>query len=374
MRRFIALIILVAVTFPEIFAQDFGFDPFEGYDNRTRGQANYENTTPSVRYDADSMVCVFSEIGLRETPGPYGRFKTTLYFGDQVRISNAPPRRFGGKNYLEVMRGTEIGWVEEDAFIKGGGVVVLLTDKQIHNSPNVASATSDYFKAGDLYVLTDFDGSNWVELMTRQGTTVGWIKGIDEVSFSQETLGFANLIHQARRIEDANTRKVEFRKIKYLPGFSRSELAPILERMLLSFPNDQEVAYSDPEDKDEKYIDDGERSKDVDIPSRGESPSFVVEKVIDMESGRYYNRVTENGQIAEVDGPKKPKSIYWCYHKTRPINSKVLLHMPEGGFVQLEVVARLRKSNSASIGLGKKLLESVYGTRHAKDASFSYPQ
>ena len=93
-----------------------------------------------------------------------------------------------------------------------------------------------------------------------------------------------------------------------------------------------------------------------------------------MDTNKSYNRVTETGTIMEVDGPRRPKNKYWCYHKTRPIGSEVLLHVPGGGIVKLEVVARLRPNNKNAIGLGKQVLEEVYGSRFAKTASFSYPQ
>lgn len=341
---------------------------------------NYRYTPSSSSYaqvpaypEVDSMVCVSNRVGIYDVPGATGRYLSSVYFGDQVRkVPNSRTIRFNGKNFIEVAtRGGMTGWTEADLFVEGGGVVTLLEDKQIHQSPSATSVTTDYFRAGELYVLSDFDGSNWVELMTREKTAIGWVKGIDEISFSEEHIRFATLIHQARQITDVMEQKRELEKIRRLPGFNQSGFSPIVQRMLAGYV-DGDIVYIDDQPEGGVYYDDNVVS--TPFPRSEPEAEVVVEKVIDMETGRYYNRVRETGTIAEVDGPKRPQSIYWAYHKTRPINSQILLHLPEGGYVQVQVVARLRQDNPAAIGLGKKLLEAVYGTRHAKWATFSYPQ
>ncbi len=363
MKHYTWVLIMLSLFAGVVPAQE----PFGRYD------FDYERGMRGGRMDEDSLVCAWPKVGLRDTPGERGQYVQTIYFGEQVRLYGNNLRRASGKNYIQVETNTgRVGWVDQYYFISEGGLVTLLKNKTIYEAPSPVTATSGEFKAGDLLILSDYQDGNWVELVSEGRRKIGWVKGIDEVSFSAIDIEFAKLYQDAIRMGTETQRLRELEKIRRMPDIARSGLEPIITFAALEYSSPgREAVITDPNTDEIIYYDDG--SGEV----RGgetKQAEVVVEKVIDMETGRYYNRVTETGMIAEVNGPKKPKSIYWAYHKTRPVGSKILLHVPEGGYLQLEVVARLRKDNPASIGLGKQVLEAIYGTRHAKWADFSYPQ
>lgn len=378
MKIFILACLVGAVSGANVQAQKRSGD----YNDRPIGSFASQNYN-----SRDSMVCVWPKVGLRDAPGTTGRYIATIYFGETVRRISDREERFEGKNYIEVQaKGGYIGWVQDYLFVQEGGIVTLLGDKPIHKSPSMSTPTSDYFYAGELLVLSDYQGNNWVELTSSEKQRVGWIKGIDEVSVSESDIRIAALYQDALQQKDIKTRRKKLEEIRKIPGFVGSPLEQIIVQALnlstaqggyvVSDPKSSELIYAD-DGQGNIYTDGGTNNSSTKTPTKDkveENPTVVLEKVIDMETGKYYNRITERGKIIEVEGLKNPKTIYWCYHKTRPVGSKVLLHLPEGGFVQLEVVAALKKTNPAAIGLGRKLLESVYGTRFAKEAIFSYPQ
>jgi len=342
--------------------------PFDIYDPQ------YDRGLRSGRPADDSLVCAWPKVGLRETPGRGGEYLQTIYFGERIRKISNEERSSGGRDYIYVeTRSGNAGWVYDYLFIEGGGLVTLLENKTIYDSPSAVSATTETFRAGELLILSNYQGGNWVELISSEKKRTGWVKGIDEVSYNDIDIKFAKLLRDALAEENETKRLRELEKIRRMPDLESSAFEPIITYATLDYnTSDREVVIRDPITDEIIYFDDGsgELVSNVEMNEQ----EVVVEKVIDMETGKYYNRITETGKIAEVDGPQNPETIYWAYHKTRPVGSKILLHVPEGGYLQLEVVARLRKNNPASIGLGKNLLESVYGTRFAKWSTFSYPQ
>ncbi len=377
-KKLLGLLMLLAGALGTGTAQDIkDINPWESFDFpmfQARG-----SSLPSVDLSSkDSLVCAWPMVPLRADPGQGGQYIETIYFGEQVRRTGEQIQRNEGRNYIFVKtQSGRSGWVHDYQFIPEGGLVTLLEDKPVFNGSSTASATSRMFRAGELFVLSDFAKGDWVELVGPKKSKVGWVKGIDRISFEPVDIKFAKLYQDAllKRTHTLRFRALE--EIRRLPDFQRTQLEAVINLAAMEIGGvGAEVGGGD------VYYDDGITNNDR-FPSRdggvvvvpdGNAPRINVEKVVDMQTGMYYNRVTETGQIAEVLGPKRPSNDFWAYHKSAPIGSQVLLHLPEGGFVALEVVARLKQTNPSSIGLGKNLLESVFGTRHAKWATFSYPQ
>ncbi|MEM6632554.1 MAG: SH3 domain-containing protein, partial [Bacteroidota bacterium] len=378
-KKYFGLLVLLFVGIGGVFSQEEEKDEdigiFDSYNFPFfSGQGS---TLPASTVGLDSMVCAWPMVPLRAHPGQSGQYIQTIYFGEQVGRVRRSVQRNEGRNYVEVITlSGNSGWVHEDQFVSEGGIVTLLEDKAVFSGPSNVTATAKTFRAGELFILSDFQNGDWVELLGPKQVKSGWVKGIDQISYEGVDIKFAKLFQDALNKRTHTLRFRALEEIRRLPDYSYSNLEPVITLAAM------EIGGTGSEvDGGEVYYDDGIMVNDG-IPSRAggviepssTSPQIVVEKVVDMQTGTYYNRVTETGQIAEVDGPKRPKNTFWAYHKTAPVGSQVLLHLPEGGYVALEVVARLKQTNPASIGLGKKLLESVFGTRHAKWATFSYPQ
>jgi SH3-like domain-containing protein len=329
---------------------------------------------------ADALsVCAWPEAMLRDQPGTNARRIASLYFGEGVeKTGDEGFVMYEKRNYIKVRtRDGKVGWVSEELFVPDGGVVVVLERARIYMKPNtVTTVTDGYFEPGELAIFKDWQG-DWVELVSKEWKKSGWIKGTHLVSIENNDIQTAKSLEEALAVADAPTRRYRLEQILQM----RDGVSPDMREAI-----DQYITGTryDP-------WNDGFRPPATPAPGNvlaqagGAAPTagadetskynIVVQEVIDMETGKSYQRVTETGTAYEVIGPKNPKNIYWVYHKTRPIGSKVLLQVPNGGgYVQLEVVNRLRKDNPNTVGLGKDLMMAVYGTRYPGEVVISYPR
>ncbi|MEL7340185.1 MAG: hypothetical protein AAGM67_06840, partial [Bacteroidota bacterium] len=289
-----------------------------------------------------------------------------------------------------------------------GGVVVITETMQIYETPNSrGTVTGESFTAGEIVILDDFQ-NGWVHLTNKRKEHTGWIQGYDKLSLEAADIEAAALFAEALKIPEKERRKTALLTITQGRGQDISpEMALVIDEAVRATEprpvytntnsnpnvNDDFVYYPNGEDglsSDASNLGDfgsggfAETTVPVNYPNAVPMESApeqkynaFVEKVVDRETGRYYNRVIETGGIQPVKA-KKPANIYYCYHKTLPIGSTVLMEVPgTGAYVQLEVIARLRADNPNVVGLGGELIKKVFGEISAKNvysATIVYPQ
>lgn len=351
-----------------------------------------------------TSVCAYKSIVLHEAPGRNSRKLGTIVFTEEMEhLGQEALLKEERRNYILVKtRDGKQGWVDEMYIVKDGGVVVLLEDSKVFERPaTFSSSTSDFFRAGEIAILTDFQ-DNWVKLVSYRKDIEGWVEGYHKLSAEDYDIEVAAMLAKALEIPDDNVRRQELAKIGSMRGFISTEMKGVINRTLnivdesnqRPIPVDSEVYYDQPNpgpiegedafaispyrtDRSDGLYSDNGRINSVYVPNSERRPQIQEKEVIDMSTGRSYLQVTESGTIQPVKA-KKPKNIYYCYHKTLPIGSKVLLEIPGGqGYVPLEVVARLRSNNPHVVGLGSEVIKAVYGVVKAKEVqsvSISYPK
>ncbi|MEM7372668.1 MAG: SH3 domain-containing protein [Bacteroidota bacterium] len=352
-----------------------------------------------------TSVCAYKSIILHEAPGRNSRKMGTIVFTEEMEhLGQEALLKEERRNYILVKtRDGKEGWVDEMFIVKDGGVVVLLEDSRVFERPaTYSSSTSDYFRAGEIAILTDFQ-DNWVRVVSYRKEVNGWIEGYDKLSAEDYDIEIAAMLAKALEIPDPSVRRQELAKIGSMRGFTSSEMAGIVNRTLniideanhRPLPTDSEIYVDQPNqgagpiegedafaitspyrnDRFDGLNPDNQRINPVYVPDN--KPRVQEREVVDMTTGRTYLQVTETGTIQPVKA-KKPKSIYYCYHKTLPVGSKVLLEIPgQQGYVPLEVVAKLRADNPHVVGLGSEVIKAVFGVVKAKEVasvSISYPK
>lgn len=352
--------------------------------------------------EGETSVCAFATIGLHEAPGRSSRRLGVIVFAEELQhLGRDAFVRGENSGYLQVRtRDGKTGWVNERYLVKNGGVVVLLERARVYQRPGTySSASNNYFEAGSIAILSDFQ-ENWVKVTGEHKDVIGWIEGYDKLSVEERDVEIASMYAQAMKVEAKTDRRAELQKIGRTPGFLQSELASVVKLAIEAThtTRDGEPSKLTPGEEylgsDVPFYPDGEDG----VPgneggglSRGDEDARVADpsaaltslyniqerEVIDMETGKSYLRVFESGTIQPVKA-RKPKNIYYAYHKTLPIGSKILLAIPgERGFVPLEVVARLKPENTHMIGLGGDVIKAVFGEVAAKDVpsvTISYPK
>ena len=342
----------------------------------------------------DVSICAWSKVGLKEYPAESARSVATIFFTEQLEhLGREAFVRNERNNYVFVQAedGTK-GWVNDLYLVKGGGTIVVLKRSPIYQKLNTPqSVTQNFFNAGEIAILTEFtDG--WVKLTSHKKQKSGWVEGYDALSTEEYDIEAAALLAEAFTERNRNRRRDAILAIRDGRSYISNEMRGVLDAAVNrtygtpSVPKEDDPSY---------YVDDipfyatGEDAlatnassynrpdNATNIPFRGDVYSITEKEVVDMQTGRSYIRVSETGTIQPVKA-KRPKSIYYAYHKTLPVGSTVLLEVPgTDKFVQLEIVARLKSTNKHMIGLGKEILQAVYGESQAKNvvsATISYPK
>ncbi len=320
-------------------------------------------------------VCAWPEATLRDQPGTNARQLASLYFGEGVeKTGDEAFVMYEKRNYVKVRtRDGKVGWVSEEFFVPDGGVVVVLEKARIYLKPNTITTVTDaYFEPGELVIFKDWQG-DWVELVSKEKKKTGWIKGTHLVSIDDNDIQTAKSLDEALAISDQTSRRYRLEQILQMRNGVSPDMRAAIDQHILNTRYDRwndgyvSTSSSPPATTNTAPVETS--------ASEAKQYNIVVQDVIDMDTGKSYQRVTETGSAYEVIGPKSPKNIYWVYHKTRPVGSKVLLHVPDGGgYIQLEVVNRLRKDNPNVVGLGKDLMMAIYGTRYPQEVVISYPR
>ncbi|MEL7532577.1 MAG: SH3 domain-containing protein [Bacteroidota bacterium] len=386
-------------------------DPFQDTEDevlrrRNRDKIFYEDGVIYERTEAKGhSIVAYQNIRLYKKPGRGSEQSGTVLFTEELRhLGMEGYVKSDGHNYIYVKtsRGKK-GWVQSNYVVQNGGVVVLTETMPIYETPNSrGTVTEGKFEAGEIVILDDFQ-NGWVHLTNKRKENIGWIQGYDKLSLESADIEAAALYAEALKIPEKERRKTALQTITQGRGQDISpEMALVIDdairatepKPIYTNPNpdykDDFVYYPNGEDglsSDASNLGDfGENSNAGSINYPSATPlelpaeqkyNAYVEKVVDRETGRYYNRVIETGGIQPVKA-KKPANIYYCYHKTLPIGSTILLEVPgTGAYVQLEVIARLRADNANIVGLGGDLIKKVYGEISAKNvyaATIVYPQ
>ena len=314
-------------------------------------------------------VCAWPEATLRDQPGANARQLGLLYFGEGVeKTGDEGFVMFEKRNYIKVRtRDGKVGWVIEELFVHDGGVVVVLERARIYLRPNTVTTVTDaYFEPGERAIFKDWQG-DWIELVSKERKKTGWIRGTHLISIDENDIKVATSLDEALAVSDPTTRRNRLEQILQMRNAVSPDMRTAIDHHLGS-RWDGGFASASP-------MPPATTSTGPASPGEAKQYNIVVQDVIDMDTGKSYQRVTETGSAYEVLGPKSPKNIYWVYHKTRPVGSKLLLHVPDGGgYIQLEVVNRLRKDNPNVVGLGKDLMMAIYGTRYPQEIVISYPR
>lgn len=323
-------------------------------------------------------VTIWDGTKLRREPRGSSETIEVLNFGDDLALTGKKAYVIDEElDYLEVLkRNGTMGWIKE-TLLANGDVMVITENTYYKKSPGGAAPyEKDFFEAGELVVVKNFnDDNNWLQVVARNSGKNGWIEGFEKVSVRNTDIAIALEIYTIfRTTPDGEARRRQLHAIKNDPKYQNSGMeTAVMNAINKTFYGEGTASSNNNSgnygggrfsgNSSSEYFNDGE--------------NLDMQEVVDLESGRSYMRITETGTIQPVVGPINPRSDYWCYHKTRPIGSFIHFYLPEGGYLKLEVVDRLRQDSSHVIGLGDEVLLQIFGTVAGlknQQAKFSYPQ
>ncbi|MEO0898502.1 MAG: hypothetical protein AAFY71_18965 [Bacteroidota bacterium] len=346
--------------------------------------------------EGTKSICAWESAKFYRLPGEK-TIQGTILFGEELIHKGQEALVKEDKiNYILVEnKEGKVGWVNETFLVKDAGLVVVLDRTRMYGTAgSYASAKDSYFQQGEMAILSDYK-DDWLYLVGKMKKKRGWIKGYKMLSIDPQDIAIASMLRKARAKKTRGQQLDALREIGTTRGFMESSLAPIVKSEIRrinrgeEIKEDEGVVYLE----EDEYLPDGEDGMDntTIYYENGLSPDFnelealnglknpnnILEEsgnyrleeqeVVDFSTNRTYIRYRETGKIAPVKA-KNPPSIYYGYHKTLPKGSKVLLEVPgTDKYVELTIIAALRKDNPNMIGLGKELLQAVYGESQAKN-------
>jgi hypothetical protein len=323
-----------------------------------RGQVYYEKKPE----DADKVsICVWPQVPLFAEPGQSSELATYALFGEELRHlgEEALVRRERNNYVLVETRDGVRGWIDDQYIIRHAGLAVMLENARVFNKPSSYATSSGLrFYAGELVVLSDWE-ENWVYLTGEKGRIFGWVEGYDRLSVEAIDIEVAGMLRRALMIEDPNDQLIALRSILSRSEYSRSPVYRIVEDVVaqLTIPQSAPPVEGDVFGMPEN----GEPSA-----SPSDDPAYQ-EVVMYDENNQPFVRVKEIGTVQAVEA-KNPPSMYYAYHKSVPIGDKILLQIPgDQGYIELDVVSRLRESNPNVVGLGAEVIQKVLGASRAKE-------
>lgn len=326
-----------------------------------RGPSGSYNTASA--YDQNNLYhCAVPSARLLDSPGASGTTKEYIFFGDQVRFRGQTVYR-NRRQYLQVITaGSETGWVLAEEFVHEGGLVAFLEDVPTYSRPGSNVISRQGFRKGDPAIVTHFQ-DDWVELIGPEPEKKGWINRIDALSLEPIDISIAQMLIRAQASETPQSRIFALEDIRNIPGFNNSPLADVVRQRINETPP--------------PVITEPIPQPNPDLTTPITPGNIYVDEILTPDGRRLF-KVTEIGAIQPVEGPKgnKRNGGFFAYHKHRPIGSEILLERPDGGYEKLIVVNRLRDDNSAIIGLGREVLQIVFGSNYqqVKQARVVYIQ
>lgn len=337
--------------------------------------------------DPALYTCVWNNVPVKDAPGKTGANTSVIQFGEAVEF-------MGDKAYLPEEKRTYIrirtadgktGWVHEYLTIPGGSPAVVLGEGVIYKRPATPSTiTATRFEAGELVVLEATAGE-WISLIGLERKKAGWIQGLDLISTDVRDIELCALMNQARSEKDPLRRTERMQAIAGLAQDARSPLAASFAaqadeaRRLPPAP-----VYADAPARpapaqlapvqQEPAARSVSRSAVLPAVAPPAQPALRTQRMIDESTGTEIAYIFETGGAYEVKGPDQPRSVYYAYHKSLPIGSTVRIQVPgNSGFVDLQVVNRLRSDNPNVVGLSRECMEALFGSRSPGQVTIFYP-
>jgi len=182
-----------------------------------------------------SLICLWSKVGLRDIPGRKGaKYLTTIYFGETVKFLGEKETASDNKEYLkvELSDGSE-GWVYDLLFSENGKLAVLKNPLAIYKRPDVMEFVGNKFDRGDIVVLLDESKGEWEKITGFEKKNEGWIKKNDAFVYDDLDIKLAILYNRAINEDSDSKKQKKLKLITDNPAFQNSSFIDIVEKALV---------------------------------------------------------------------------------------------------------------------------------------------
>jgi len=263
---------------------------------------------------ANSAVCLWPTVGLRDKPGRSGaEYLTGIKFGETVSLTGEEEEiKSEKRTYLKVkLKDGQEGWANEYLFALGAKPVVAVADIDIFKRPDLSTLTTEKIGSGTLFaVKNDEEQEGWAEVATLEKSIEGWIK-FDSELFTDDPIDIAlgKVLTEVRGMESTSAKLKKLESVASSSTFSGSSLMPMVSELMAqldksaNLPNTQLMitanklnVRSEPDNTADNVIFQLDEGDICEILQRGEAMVEI------KESKDYWYQIEKDGQIGWVFG------------------------------------------------------------------------
>lgn len=204
----------------------------DSHDQDTDTQTDDENDRHAAGHG--STICLWGEVGLRDGPGRNGvKYLTTVYFGERVESTGDTAVVEGDDRiYIKVkLSDGTTGWASRYLFAENAELGAATKLTTVYKRPDLVTATDKKLNFGDIVAVIKEEG-DWVEVMGKEKSINGWIKGGDHLTTEGDDVSVAILRNRALAKANANDKKKALEAIVENSDFANSIFASDIPEML----------------------------------------------------------------------------------------------------------------------------------------------
>jgi|GEM_PF-5370190 len=153
-------------------------------------------------------ICIWNELGVRESPGEKGKYLTSVYLGERLKLVGDTASELSGTKRnryrkVELSDGKQ-GWVREDLIAMEVFPAAFVSKSNVCKRPDFATVSDKEFEEME-FVAAKHAGNGWVEVIGKRSGdkwfSSGYVK-TEALTFEQVDADFAALYKRMFEISD----------------------------------------------------------------------------------------------------------------------------------------------------------------------------
>ncbi|MCB9230481.1 MAG: SH3 domain-containing protein [Bacteroidia bacterium] len=183
-----------------------------------------------------STICLWPEVGLREGAGRTPKYITTVYFGEKVESTGDTAIVEGDdRTYIKVkLSDGTTGWANRYLFAENSRLGAITNLTSVYKRPDLVTNTNKKFDFGEIVAVGKSEGE-WVEVVGKEKSIAGWIKGEDHLTTEGTDVSVAILRSRALAISNPTEKKKALEDLQENSDFRNSifvaDLADLIDEL-----------------------------------------------------------------------------------------------------------------------------------------------
>jgi hypothetical protein len=294
-----------------------------------------ESATGTVAADGPERqnVCLWNELGVRETASEKGKYMTSIYLGERLQMTGDSATETSGSKtnmfYKVTLSDGKSGWVNSTFLAKDVVPAAVVTETSLYKRPDAATVTDVKLYAVE-YVVAWPAGNGWAKVKTKRTGDKWFVEGyVQEKSllYDRAEVDFAALSKRANETDKAAIKDVLMSQLQE-PGFTETRM------YMIYFGVDEGGPIEEYEPTEEELAND-EPGSVSDLPDLNSAFGNIINIYGESDYWYVYNGIRY--RLQETSAENITNSGISFYHCTQAqlnefsVSDKVLDYIPSPG-------------------------------------------